>query len=64
MSRCSGFILKIPVWDQPIGDQIMDEQKFWDVASGYPDEEAPPHVENGKEASGLSTNPIANVTVI
>jgi len=33
----TGFILKIPIWDQPTGDQIFDDEDFWLIEDGFPE---------------------------
>jgi len=33
----TGFILRIPIWDQPSGDQIFDDEDFWLIEAGFPE---------------------------
>jgi len=59
-----GFILKIPIWDQPKGNQIFDEEEFWDVAPGIPEVEILPRDDMTHGASAISIKTIATATGI
>jgi hypothetical protein len=33
----SGFFLRIPIWDQPKGEQVFDDASYWTVPEdGFP----------------------------
>jgi ammonium transporter Rh len=37
----TGFILRIPIWNQPKGSQVFDDNDFWIIEEGMPGEEEP-----------------------
>jgi len=53
----TGFILRIPIWDQPRGSRIFDDKEFWLIEEGFPGE---PEEESNNTQHYKKNNPEEN----
>lgn len=55
----AGFLLKLPIWGQPKGEQIFDDTDFWEMPEdGFPGSQSHDHspersLENGSEMDSV-----------
>lgn len=60
----TGLVLKIPIWNQPKGNQIFDDEDFWLIEDGFPPVSEHEHEHELCEKSEANNNKLAHQSPI